>query len=185
MRYFWNVRDFPPLSRVLLVESGTRELLEKAIPTVHSFWGTPPPMDVFTCFHGAPEGIGDEATIYRVTDYPGAERKKLLREFRNRGYGVMAIVCSGEPILLKWKWLIAAGVPAKLLIINESGDCFWCDKDNWSAIRQFVVSRSGMSGATILRSILQVAALPVTFTWLLLFAAGSHMVRAFNRLTPR
>ena len=186
MRHFWDVRTFPEKSRILLVESGSRELLEKAIPTVRTFWdGKTPPMDLFTCFGGVPEGIGDDGQIYRVADYPGPERKKLLRELKNRGYAVMGIVCSEEPILAKWKWLIAFGVPAKMLVINESGDCFWCDRNNWGAIRAFVASRSGITGATVLRSILQTIVLPFTFLWLVLFAAHAHTMRAFHRLSAR
>jgi len=37
----------------------------------------------------------------------------------------------------------------------------------------------------MLRSILQTAALPVSFLGLVFFAAGAHTVRAFNRLTSR
>jgi hypothetical protein len=186
LRYFWNVRTFPEKSRILLVESGSRELLEKAIPTVRTFWdGQTPPIDLFTCFSGVPEGIGDDGQIYRVADYPGPERKKLLRELKGRGYAVLGIVCSEEPILARWKWLITVSVPAKLLVINESGDCFWADRENWSAIRQFVASRSGLTGATVLRSILQIVVLPLTLLWLVFFAAGAHTVRAFNRLTTR
>ena len=186
MRYFWNVYEFPERSRILLVESGSRELLEKAIGTVRTFWDSrTPPIDLLTCFSGVPEGIGDDGEIYRVADYPGPERHKLLRELKGRGYAVMGIVCSDEVILAKWKLLIAMSVPAKLLVINESGDCFWFDRNNFTAIRQFVASRSGVTGATVLRSMLQVAALPVTFLWLLLFTAGAHGYRAFNRLLAR
>lgn len=186
MRYFWNVRRFPEKGPILLVESGTRELLEKAIPTIRTFWdGMTPPIDVFTCFSGVPEGIGDDGQIYRVANYAKSERKKLLREFKSREYAVMGIVCSDEAILAKWKWLIMMSVPAKLLVINESGDCFWFDRENWPLIREFVASRSGITGATILRSILQVAVLPATFIWLMCFAAGAHTVRAFNRLLAR
>ena len=186
MQYFWNVKSFPEPTRILLVESGSRELLEKAIHSVRTFWdGRTPPIDLFTCFSGVPEGIGDDGQIYRVADYPGPERKKLLRELKGRGYAVMGIVCSEEPILAKWKTLIMFSVPAKVLIINESGDCFWCDRSNWKAIGRFVASRSGITGATVLRSILQTAVFPLTFVGLLCFAAGAHTVRGFNRLTAR
>jgi hypothetical protein len=168
------------------VESGSRELLEAAIPTVRTFWDSrTPPIDVLTCFGGVPEGIGDDGEIYRVSDYPGPERKKLLRELKGRGYAVMGIVCSDEIILERWKWLIAMSVPAKLLVINESGDCFWADRNNWSAIRQFVASRSGLTGATILRSVLQVSVLPLTFVWLLLYAAWAQSVSAFYRIARK
>jgi hypothetical protein len=186
LRYFWNVYEFPDRTRILLVESGSRELLEKAIGSVRTFWdGRTPPIDLFTCFPGVPEGIGDDGQIYRVADYPGPERQKLLQELKVRGYAVMGIVCSDELILNKWKWLIAASVPAKLLVINESGDCFWCDRHNWAAIRQFIASRSGVTGATVLRSILQVAVFPVTFLSLVVFAAGAHAYRGFNRMLAR
>jgi hypothetical protein len=170
---------------VLLIESGSRGTLEKAIPAVRTFWGkTPPPIDVFTCFSGIPEGLPDDARIYRVRDYPGTERKKLFHDFKTHGYSVVAMVCSGEPIFARWKWILAAGVPAKLLIINESGDCFWFDRENLAAIREFVVSRSGITGTTVLRSALQIAALPVTLPFLLFSAGVAHGVRAFNRLLP-
>jgi hypothetical protein len=185
LRYFFDINEFPQRGPVLLIESGTRELLEKSIPVIRTFWGkTPPPIDVFTCFRGIPEGLPDDVQVYRVRDYQGVERKNLLRELKGRGYSVVAIVCSGEAILERWKWLLAASIPAKILIINESGDCFWCDRENWSAIREFILSRSGVTGATVLRSILQIAALPITFPFLLLFAAGAHSVRAFNRIMP-
>ena len=183
MRYFWGISHFPERSRILLVESGSRELLETAIPTIRTFWnGVTPPIDLFTCFSGVPEGIGDDGHIYRVADYPGPERQKLLWELKNRGYAVMGIICSEEPILAKWKFMIAMGVPAKVLVINESGDCFWFDRANWRLIRRFVASRSGMTGATVLRSMLQFAALPVTFSWLLIFALTAHLTRAWNRV---
>ena len=186
MRYFWDIHHFPQNTRILLVESGSRELLERAIPTIRTFWdGRTPPIDVFTCFPGVPEGIGDDGHIYRVSDFPGPERKRLLRELKGRGYAVMALLCSEEQILFKWKCLIGASVPAKLLVINESGDCFWADRNNWAAIRQFIASRSGVTGATVLRSVLQTAAFPVTLVWLLLFAAGAHTVRVYYRLTAR
>ncbi|HEY3836264.1 MAG TPA: hypothetical protein VGL72_06815 [Bryobacteraceae bacterium] len=184
MRYFWDIYNFPEKSRILLVESGTRELLEKAIPTIRTFWdGKTPPIDLFTCFGGVPEGIGDDGEIFRVADYPGPERKKLLRELKSRGYAVMCVVCSEEKILAKWKLMIILGVPAKLLVINECGDCFWCDRNNWALIRRFVASRSGMTGATVLRSVLQIAVLPLTFLWLMLFAAVAHTTRLLNRQT--
>jgi hypothetical protein len=123
--------------------------------------------------------------IYRVRDYAKPERKRLLNEFKSRGYAVMGVVCSDELILNKWKWLIVMSVPAKLLIINESGDCFWFDRLNWAAIREFMASRSGITGATVLRSILQTAVLPFTFTYLACFAAAAHTVRTFNRLLAR
>jgi hypothetical protein len=184
LRFFWNIHEFPEPTRILLVESGTRDLVEKAIPSIRKFWdGRTPPIDLFTCYSGVPEGIGDDGQIYRVTDYPGPERKKLLRELKGKDYAIMGVVCSEEPILAKWKWLIVASLPAKMLVINESGDCFWVDRNNWTTIRKFIASRSGITGATVLRSVLQVAALPVTFVWLVLFAAGAHTARAFNRMT--
>ena len=119
MRYFWDIHNFPGNTRILLVESGSRELLEKAIPTIRTFWdGITPPIDVLTCFPGVPEGIGDDGQIYRVADYPGPERKKLLRELKDKGYAIMGIVCSEEAILFKWKCLIVASVPAKMLVIR-------------------------------------------------------------------
>ena len=90
----------------------------------------------------------------RVGDYPSSQtRQGLYRELTANGYTVVGIVCSAEPIMTKWKWMIAARLPAKVFILNENGDYFWLDRGHWSSIRHFALFRSGLSGAGAVRTL--------------------------------
>ena len=46
------------------------------------------------------------------------------------------MICSGEPVMMKWKWALALRIPAKDFIINENGDYFWLDRGHLDLIRQ-------------------------------------------------
>ena len=105
----------------------------------------------------------------------------MLRTIRAQGYSVAGMVCSGEPILTKWKWGLAAALPAKVLVINENGDYFWLDRGHWPAIRQFVKYRAGVADAGIVRALARVIVFPFTFSYLLLYAAAVHLRRALYR----
>ena len=50
-----------PVSRVLLVESGSRHLLEDAIPKLHKLLGESTPFDLLTCYAGLPAGLTAES----------------------------------------------------------------------------------------------------------------------------
>jgi hypothetical protein len=90
-------------------------------------------------------------------------------------------VCSGEPILTKWKWALAAALPAKFLVINENGDTFWLDRGHWRNIRQFVKHRAGLADAGIVRAAARMVVFPFTLLYLLLYAAAAHFRRALYR----
>ncbi len=71
MRYFFTIRE-PQVSRILLVESGSRGLLEGIIPGIRKTYGNKIFVDLVTCYSGLPEGFHPENTaVYRVTDYRG------------------------------------------------------------------------------------------------------------------
>jgi hypothetical protein len=176
MRYFLR-RMVPASSRILLVESGSRRIAQIVIPHLSAQFGDAIAIDVLTCFTGAPAGA---AEVYNINDYHG-RRLALLRTFRRRGYAVAAIICSGEPILKKWKWSLAAALPAKFLVINENGDYFWLDRGHWPAIRQFVKHRAGFADAGIVRAAARILVFPFTLSYLLLYAAAAHFRRALYR----
>ena len=49
-----------------------------------------------------------------MNDYNGrAARKRLYAELAANRYNVVGIICSAEPIMLKWKWSLAARLPAR------------------------------------------------------------------------
>ncbi len=178
MRGFFS-RRLPDFGRVLLVESGSRELFDNLVSGIYETHGEHIVMDLVTCYDGHPEGFRtDTGTIFRVTGYAGrAGRKRLYRELGARGYTVVGIICSGEPIMTKWKWVLAARIPAKVFILNENGDYFWLDYSHWHVMRHFVLFRAGLSGSGAVRSIGRLLLFPLTLAYLLLYAAVAHLRR--------
>lgn len=177
MRYILTRRE-PPLTRILLIESGSRALIEHLVPHLRKVWGDDTPIDLVTCYAGAPDGISN---VYRVTDYgsPG-RRPELIRLLREQRYFIAGMICSGEPIMTKWKWLIALRVPAKIFIVNENGDYFWFHRDHFSNMRRFLLVRLGLSGAGAIRTLGRLAIFPFSVLFLLLYACVAHARRAFN-----
>jgi hypothetical protein len=177
VRYFLS-RRHPPATRILLVESGSRHVIERVAPVLGQMYGPGLGIDLVTCFPGMPAALESGASVYRVPDYRGREgRMRLLRTLRDGGYSWVGIVCSDEPILLKWKWVIAARLPAKVFLINENGDFFWLDWGNWRHIKRFIAYRAGLSGAGAVRSLGRAILFPFTLLYLLLYASVVHTRR--------
>jgi hypothetical protein len=182
VRYFLTGR-LPKVDSILLVESGTRGLLEGLIGGLRQAWGDQIPIDLVTCYATLPKGFEPHNTrVYRVGDYRGrAARGRLYRELAANRYAMVGIICSGEVVMAKWKWVLAARIPAKLFIINENGDYFWCDRLHLGAIRQFVLFRSGLAGSGAVRTLVRLISFPFTLLYLLLYATSVHTLRALRR----
>jgi hypothetical protein len=147
------------------------------MPHLRAIWGDTP-IDLVTCFAGHPAGFGPETTIHRVTDCNSPEdRRKLIRLLRESDYAVAGMICSGEPIMTKWKWLIALRVPAKIFILNENGDYFWLNREQADSIRQFCLVRMGLSGAGAARTAGRLLIFPFSVAFLLLYAFAAHSGR--------
>ena len=92
MRHFFR-RDIPPLTRILLVESGSRHLFDTLIPKLNQIYGDTMEIDLVTCFAGVPEGFC--GTVSRVTDYTEpASRLRLLNQLKSRNYAAIGIICA-------------------------------------------------------------------------------------------
>jgi hypothetical protein len=178
VRYFFTRRQ-PDVSRILLIESGSRYLLEGLISGIRDTYGPEIFVDLVTCYPGLPEGFDPEVTaVYRVTDYRGrAGRARLYRELARNRYSIAGMICSAEPIMTKWKWSLAARLPAKFFILNENGDYFWIDYGHWSVIRHFALYRAGLAGAGAVRTLARLALFPFTLLFLLCYAAVVHLSR--------
>ena len=138
-------------------------------------------IDLVTCYAGVPQGF--RGTVYRVSDFSGpTARKRLYGELVSRQYTVAGILCSAEPIMTKWKWAIAAQVPAKVIIINENGDYFWFDWSNWRVMLHFAAFRAGLTGSSGLPAIARLLLFPLTLTYLLLYAGFVHLRRKLRTL---
>src|SRR5438128_307697 len=106
-------RRLPHVSRILLVESGSRSIMEGIILGLRQTYGPDMFIDLVTCYQGLPEGLRPETTnVFRVTDYRGkAGRARLYAELRRNRYSILGIICSAESIMTKWKWSLAARLP--------------------------------------------------------------------------
>ena len=185
MRYFLSGR-LPKVNAILLVESGSRGLVEGVIPGLRQTFGPDIFIDLVTCYASLPNGFDPNRTrVYRVSDFRGRKgRGRLYRELAAKRYSLMGIICSEEVVLNKWKWMLALRVPAKIFIINENGDYFWLDRKHLGAIRQFVLFRSGLGGSGAVRTLVRLVSFPFTLVYLLLYATAVHARRALRRVTP-
>jgi hypothetical protein len=164
-----------------MVESGSRHLLERIHPGLRRAYGESAPIDVVTCYPGLPQGFPATTNVYRVSDYRGrAGRRSLYRALAKNGYSLMGILCSAEPIMTKWKWMLVLRVPAKVFVVNENGDYFWLDRGNWRSIRHFVLFRAGLTGSGSVRTLGRLIAVPFTLAYLLLYASTVHLKRALR-----
>lgn len=181
MRYILR-RYVPPFTRILLVESGSRHIFEKVIPHLYETHGRRLVIDLVTCYAGIPAGLNPKtSTVYRVTDYPGQPgRKRLYRQLKATRYPILGIICSAEPIMTKWKWMLALLLPAKLFIVNENGDYLWFDRGHWKIIRHFFLYRLGLTGGGAVRTLAQLVFFPLTLLYLLLYAAAVHLRRKLH-----
>lgn len=183
MRY-WLRSTLPPITRVLMVESGPRPLAERFGPVLRKVCGAGVPVDLLTCY-GPP---GDSSAIapdkvYCTQDFAGnAARRALLRQLQANGYAVLAIFCADSPVLARWKWWLVLRLPVKVLIINENADCFWLDRANWRTAKSLFAARLGLQGTASLRTLAELAAFPFVLAWLVTFALYAHTRRLLNVL---
>ena len=170
IRHFFST-TIPKLRRVVLIESGSRDLLEGLIPGIYKNHGPDTVIDVVTCYAGTPSGLRATSTIYRLADFIGSEgRSRLVSALRSGGYSACGVICSGEVIMSRWKWFLGAQIPAKLFVLNENGDYFWVDRAHTSLIWHFLLFRMGLAGAAAVPTLIRVILLPATFATLVGFA---------------
>ncbi len=182
MRYFLS-KASPPFSRVLLIESGSRHIYEKLLGRWYEAY---PAMqaDLVTCFPGLPQNFrADRGCVYRVTDYPdGRSRKRLYQELARNRYPIVAMLCSAEPIMTKWKWMLAARLAGKVLVVNENADYFWLDRGQAATLLRFILYRAGFTGAGAVRLATRLVLFPFTLLYLILYAATVHLRRKLRTL---
>jgi hypothetical protein len=178
LRHFFS-RRVPPITRILLVESGSRHLFDTLIPKLFQIFGEALEIDLVTCFAGVPTGF--HGTVYRVADYSKPpSRAQLVADLKSREYSAIGIICAAEPIMTKWKWWLTAKVPAKLFVVNENCDFFWGDMGQWRVILHFFFFRAGLTGAAAVPAIARMLFFPLTLAYLLLYAGTVHLKRKLH-----
>ena len=125
----------------------------------------------------------EQGEVLRSFNYPSrAGRRELVRELRSRRYDVLAIICSGEPYLTRYKFALAALIPAKVLVINEHADYFWFNRGSFGILCKLFAARAGLAGEGISRIVARIATFPFVLVFLLAFAARVHLMRQFRLL---
>ena len=179
MRWFLS-RAVPEPTRVLVVESGPREVAERLIPRLREVFGARTPIDLLTCLPSDPlslPGAGG-SRVWRVTDCPDrGSRWRLLREIRSRRHAITAVVCANSPLMASWRTAALLFLPAKFLIVNENADFFWLDRGHWRNLLQLWMHRSGVFEESAVRAAGRLAAFPFALAFLLGYAAYVHSVR--------
>ena len=179
LRVRWILRkSVPPIRRMLLVESGPRTDTEQLIRDLRATICGDVPIDLFTCLPDDPTGLGAGYRTWRTFEAGNhSERWKMLLGLRQERHTAAAIVCSNSPLLAGWKIVLAALLPAKILLIDGRDGFFWLDRAHWRETLRLGISRSGIRSPEFLRRALQVAILPFQLCLLLGFAAKVHLTR--------
>lgn len=184
-RYNGNLRHVfsrrvPLAPRILLIESGSRSVLEKLLPVLSSTFGNVE-VDVVTCFEGQPKGV--TGTIFNIHEYGGPSgRNRLFADLAQRDYQLAGLLSTGDSIMTKWKWWLAYKLPAKFLIVNENSDFFFCDWGNFRQIQGLMLNRAGLADASVLPTLGRLAVLPLSVAFLATYAAIVHLRRGLRLL---
>ena len=174
-----------PIEKMLLVESGSRSVLEGGMPKFRAAYGDPMRVDMLTCLPGLPQTLDPATTrVFPVTGVRTAsQRWRLLRELRRQGYGVVGIICSDEPVMTPWKIAAALALPGKVVVFNENSDFFWTDWGHRKTLRHFVLFRLGLLEEEAVRKLVQVVSFPFLLGFLVLYAGWVHLIRLGRLLT--
>jgi hypothetical protein len=183
LQYFLRPHKAPPIRKILLVESGSRHLLERLIPNLRQVYGEALQIDLCTCFPAAPAALDDDASIYRTARFTtAAARKELYRELQANGYHALGIVCSAEPIMTKWKWMLVYQTGARTFLINENADYVWFDRLHWKGLMAYASLRLGFEDSGAVRTLARIVLLPFTLIYLSLYALRVHALRALRQI---
>jgi hypothetical protein len=183
LRYFFR-RQVPQTRRILLIESGARSVVDTLLPVlpkVFAHEGHHIEIDLVTCYAEPPAHF--TGRVFNINDYGGpASRDTLLADLHARDYQLAGILCTGVPIMTKWKWWLAWKIPAKVFIVNENADFFWCDWAHMKIVWDFALDRAGLTGPAAVPALARLVFLPFTVAFLLTYAGFVHLRRKL-RLT--
>jgi len=180
LRGFFTQR-VPPFRRILLVESGSRRILDRLIPHLFEVHGETLEIDLVTCFGDAPQAF--RGKIFNVNEYRGRDaRRRLYSTLAARHYDLAGIVCSAEPLMTKWKWALAWKLDAKLFVVNENCDYFCVHWPQTRTIVHFALFRAGLTGGAAIPTIARLLFFPFVLAYLLAYAAVVHLRRKLRTL---
>lgn len=179
MKYFFR-RRIPATSDILMIESGSPEVAQRALARIRTLFPDAR-YHLCTCQPDAPNA--SYTSVFRATDYPTTWKKLgLLSSFCRQGWNILVILCTGEPILLRWKIMALAMLPSKVLIVNEHADFFWLDWENRRTLRKLASIRWGVNLEEFFDTLLRALVFPVTLLILLVTAGHLYLRRGWRLL---
>jgi hypothetical protein len=182
-------RAQPSFDHILLIESGQRRVVEQILPYLYGEKNARR-VDLLTCYSGSPSTFdANRGTVFSVHD-PEARRNRraFIRKLSGGSYDLVALLCTGSPILEKWKWTIALLTPARLILVNESAKYFGLDIWNLRTARLMLFKRlnpfadadMGSFAETVITSLIDLLLTPFVVGYLLLTTAVIHLCRLFR-----
>ncbi len=171
----------PSFERLLVVESGPRDVSETFLQHLYEVQKSER-VDLLTCYPGCPKSFdGERGVIYSVHEGEAKEdRAQFIRKLLKNRYTVVAIFCTGDAVLTKWKWLIAVRTRAKLLIVNEHAGFFFFDVQHRGLVKTLLSLRLGMRQPLQFRLLAELFLVPFTIVYLALYALAIHAQRAIR-----
>jgi len=158
------------------MESGSPDVAQRALEGIRKIF---PRARYHLCTCQPVSSAATFSSVFQVTDYPtGWEKLGLLFSFWRKRWEVLVILCTGEPLLWRWKILALAVLPAKVIIVNEHADFFWLDWENLATLRRLMGIRWGVNLDELLFTLLRAVAFPFTLLLLLATAGFLYMRRA-------
>ena len=98
MKYVLSQKE-PAGTRILLIESGSRSIMEGIVAHLRANWGKEMPIDLITCYGGLPAGLDENTRVFHVADYSTPElRRKLADELRARPAPPRAAPATSAPV---------------------------------------------------------------------------------------
>lgn len=173
----------PPFEPLLVIESGPREIVEEFLRHVYEIQKSRH-VDVLTCYAGVPSSFDPAlGQLFSIHDPAIAHnRRGFLRGLRSR-YAIVAILCTGSPVLQKWKWIIALRSRAKIIIVNEHGGFYPLDYAHRGTGKMMLLQRVGLGRTFPIRFVAELLLVPFAWGYLLLYAMAVHTRAALRTRT--
>jgi hypothetical protein len=171
-------RAHPSFERLLVVESGPRDITENFLRHLYEVQKSNH-VDLLTCYPGVPNSFdSDRGTIYSIHDKGAKENRAcFLRKLLRNSYTIVAIFCAGDPVLAKWKWVLALRANARVLIVNEHAGFFFLDLKHLHPAKTMLSLRLGLHQPLRFHLLGELLVVPFTMAYLALYAGYVHARR--------
>lgn len=169
----------PSFERILVIESGPRKIADTFLQHLYEVQGSRH-VDLLTCYPGAPKSFDAQCGAVYSVHHPDAksDRSLFIRRLLAKQYTVVAILCTGDSILTKWKWVIALRTKAKLLVVNEFDGFFLVDRKHLRPAKMMLWIRLGLHQQVKLHLLGELLLVPFSIGYLALYAGWVHARRA-------